>query len=100
VTGFSLRFTDEAARILRELESQSHHAVKLKKTRKALAMLQQNPRHPGLNSHKYHSLHGIAGEDVWDSYIENHTPGAWRLFWHYGPGKDVITIVTMGPHPD
>ena len=38
-------------------------------------------------------------EDIWDSYVENHIPGAWRVFWHYGPGADSITIVTIGPRP-
>lgn len=75
------------------------YAVKQKKVWKTLGMLQVNPRHPGLNSHKYVSLRGANGEEVWDSYIENHTPSAWRLFWHYGPESRTITILTMGPHP-
>lgn len=57
------------------------------------------PGHPGLNSHKYHSLTGPRGEEVWESYVENNTPGAWRLWWVYGPGADTLTIVTVGPHP-
>jgi hypothetical protein len=99
VTPFSLLFTPEAQRVLKELDSEEQYAKKLKKVRNALGRLQQNPRHPGLNSHKYQSLHGIRGEDVWDSYVENNTPSAWRVFWHYGPGNGVITIVTIGPHP-
>lgn len=97
---FKLRFTPEAASVLKELENSAQYAKKLKKARKTLGLLQQNPRHPGLNSHKYTSLRGSKGEDVWDSYIENKTPAAWRLFWHYGPGDGVITVVTLGPHPD
>jgi hypothetical protein len=44
-------------------------------------------------------MKGAAGQPLWDSYVENHTPSAWRIFWHYGPGDGEITIVTIGPHP-
>jgi hypothetical protein len=46
------------------------------------------------------------GKDVkvWDSYVENRTPSAWRIFWHFGPDEPeaqlpVITVLAMGPHP-
>jgi len=55
--------------------------------------------HRRLNSHKYQSLTGPNGEDVWESYIENRTPGAWRIWWLYGPTPDTLTILTLGPHP-
>jgi hypothetical protein len=96
---FSLRFSDEARDALSQLTSSPQHAKKLKKVRKALGRLEVDPRHPGLRSHKYSSLHGQDGEDVWDSYVENNTPSAWRIFWHYGPGASVITVVSITPHP-
>lgn len=94
-----LRFTKEAAKVLRELET-PNFKVKLKKVRKTLALLQQNPQYPGLQSHKYESVTASDGSAVWESYVENQTPGAWRVFWQYGPGNGVLTIVTIGPHPD
>lgn len=94
-----LLFTREAAGVLKDLGSAAQYENKLKKVNKALGLLQDDPRYPGLNSHKYTSLHGSQGEDVWDSYVENRTPSAWRIFWHYGPGAGVLTIVTIGPHP-
>lgn len=94
-----LLFTDEAKRVLEDLASSNQHATKLKKVRKTLGLLQTDPRYPGLNSHKYVSLSGSGGEDVWESYVENQTPGAWRVFWHYGPEDHEITILTIGPHP-
>lgn len=97
---FQLRFTREAAQVLKDLGASAQYEKKLKKVKKALGLLQRDPRYPGLNSHKYNSLHGSQQEDVWDSYVENRTPSAWRIFWHYGPGEDVLTIVTIGPHPD
>ncbi len=92
-------FTTEAAQVLADLAKQAQHAKKLKKVNKALGQLQRDPRYPALNSHKYSSLRGSNDEEVWDSYVENKTPAAWRIFWHYGPGADVITIATIGPHP-
>lgn len=94
-----LLFTDEAEGVLRELGALAQYQKKLAKVRRTLGRIQQNPGHPGLNSHKYDSIEGINGEEVWESYVENRTPSAWRVFWHYGPGKNVLTIVTIGPHP-
>lgn len=98
-TAFKLLFTTVAAESLRALQGQKQHAVKLKKVRKALGQLQVDPRYPALNSHKYSSLKGASGEEVWDSYVENNVPSAWRIFWHYGPGSNVITVVNITPHP-
>nr|WP_220489541.1 hypothetical protein [Tessaracoccus sp. MC1679] len=95
-----MRFTGEATKVLRDLEDSPNYSVKLKKMRKTLALLEQNPRHHGLNSHKYQSLKSVDGSDLWESYTENHTPGARRIFWIYGPDEGHITIVTIGPHPD
>lgn len=97
---FRLLFAKGAAADLAQLASLKHHADRLKRVRKALGLLEQDPRYPSLNSHKYVSLRGHEGEDVWDSYVENRTPGAWRIFWSYGPGPDTITILAITPHPD
>jgi hypothetical protein len=98
VSQFRLVFTTEAQDVLKHLES-PQYAKKPKKVRKTLGLIQQDPTYRGLRSHKYRSLHGSGGEDVWDSFVENNTPGAWRVFWHDGPAADCITIVTIGPHP-
>jgi hypothetical protein len=37
---------------------------------------------------------------VWQSYLDNRTPAAGRLFWVYGPGKNEITIIGLEPHPE
>lgn len=96
---YRLRFTSEAQAVLTDLAASNQYAVKLKRVHKALGQLELNPRYPALNSHRYVSLRGTNGEEVWDSYVENNTPSAWRIFWHYGPEADVITVVTIGPHP-
>lgn len=96
---FVLRFAVKAEETLAELGASEQHARKLKKVRNALGHLQADPRYPGLHSHKYTSLHGQKGEEVWDSYVENNVPSAWRVFWHYGPGDRVITVLLITPHP-
>jgi len=96
---FSLVFTPEATSALEALEGDGHQEKKLKKVRRALGRLQQDPKHPGLSSHTYTSLSGVNGEAVWDSYVENNTPSAWRIFWHYGPDDGVITVLAITPHP-
>jgi hypothetical protein len=96
---FKLRFTDEADAQLDELEADKGLAKRLKAVRKALGYLEVNPRHQGLNTHKYSSLKGPNGEEVFEAYAENNTASAYRIFWCYGPGKDVITIIAITPHP-
>jgi hypothetical protein len=98
-TPFTLRFTPEATAVLQALRTQQQHADKLKRVNKALGLLQRDPRYPSLQSHTYTSLAGANGEEVWDSYVENRTSSAWRVFWHSDPGPGTITVVTISPHP-
>lgn len=72
---------------------------KLLKVRKTLGLMQTNIRSPGLQTHEYHGLTGPNGEKVWEAYVENNTPSAYRVFWHYGPGQGIITILAITPHP-
>ena len=95
----SIDYDEDLAVVVVRTKRKTNYEKKLKKVRQTLGKLQQDPRHPGLNSHKYNSIQGVNGEDIWECYVENSTPSAWRMFWHYGPGKAVITLVTIGPHP-
>ncbi len=72
---------------------------KYKKVLKTLGLMQTNLRHPSLKTHKYDSLTGPDVEEVFEAYVENRTPGAFRVFWYYGPDKNVITIFAIVPHP-
>lgn len=96
---FELKFTDQADDDLTVLEKNPHLKKRLKAVRKALGYLQINPRHPGLNTHKYSSLQGENGEEIFEAYAENNTPAAYRIFWHYGPKKNIITIIAITAHP-
>jgi hypothetical protein len=67
---------------------------------KALQFLSANPRHPGLHSHEIDDLSRRYGIKVWQSYLENRTPAAGRLFWAYGPNRGEITVIGIEPHPE
>lgn len=96
---FNLLFTTQASKDLDKLENNKGLEKRLKAVRKTLAYLQMNPRHPSLNTHKYKSIKGYNEEDIFEAYAENNTSAAYRIFWHYGPDKDNITILAITPHP-
>jgi hypothetical protein len=94
---FELRFTEEAEANLADL---AHgNPKKHKKVLACLGKLEANPKRPGLNSHRYESLDTVHGEKVWESYVENQTPGAYRVFRVYGPAPGTLTILAITPHP-
>lgn len=67
---------------------------------KAMRLLADNPRHPGLRSHEITALTTRYGKKVWESYLGNNTPGAGRIFWVYGPSQGDITVIGLEPHPN
>ena len=71
-----------------------------RKFAKALRFLSANPRHPGLATHEIMPLTKRYQHKVFQSYLENRTPSAGRIFWVYGPDKAEITIIGLEPHPD
>jgi hypothetical protein len=66
---------------------------------KTLKLMEIDLRHPSLNTHEYYSFKGPNGEKVSEAYVQQHSPGAYRIFWYYGPEKDTISIVAITPHP-
>ena len=54
----------------------------------------------GLHSHEITELTSRYGLKVWESYLENNTPSAGRIFWVYGPERADITIIALEPHPN
>ncbi|MBY0544785.1 MAG: hypothetical protein K2Q14_04465 [Gammaproteobacteria bacterium] len=96
---FKLRFAQSASDDLDILENNKSLSKRLKAVHKALGYLETNPRHPSLNTHKYSSLTGPSGEEVFEAYAENNTPAAYRIFWCYGPFKKEITILAITEHP-
>jgi hypothetical protein len=101
-----IKFTPTADRQLTALENTPSRAAVLTQVRKALEYLEIDPSHPGLHTHEFLSLTGVHGEKVFEAYAQNNTPGAYRIFWHYGPdeirGKKrtpVITVIAITSHP-
>ena len=96
---FELIFTEKADSQLDALEFSKDKKAVLKAVRKTLGLMEIDLRHPSLQTHEYSDLEGANGEKVFESYAQNRTPGAYRIFWHYGPQKGQITIVAIVPHP-
>jgi hypothetical protein len=73
-----------------------------KQVMKTIDLLAANPRHPGLHTHEYDSLvhpYDPAKGKVFEAYVQNNTPGAYRVFWCYGPNKGEITVLAITSHP-
>lgn len=96
---FELLYTPEARSQLEAVEKDPAKARLWRALRKTLGLMETDLRHPSLNTHKYSALRGAGGEEVFEAYAQHRTPGAFRVFWHYGPGKGRITIVAVTPHP-
>lgn len=114
---FSLRWTPEAsaeysrlrekaaASLRRRTGKQRAKATRdeglFKQVHKCVSLLIENPRHPGLQTHEFRSLtHPFnPPEKVFEAYVQNRTPGAYRVFWCYGPRAGEITILAITPHP-
>lgn len=96
---FELGFSDEARFKLKDLKEDKGLVKRYKAVKKALQVLQKNPRHPSLQTHLYHSLKGPNGDKVFEVYAEQRTPAAYRIFFYYGPTRGKIMILTIIPHP-
>ena len=114
---FKIVYTESAATTFEDLEavakSAFEHRKKTKKeksskqeglfkqVRKTLKYLGNAPRNPSLNTHEYDSIPNPyhSEEKVFEAYAQNRTPGAYRIFWCYGPDKKDITIIAITPHP-
>ena len=113
----AVRWTPTARRQHDELQAAAHKAVQtrtrtgkskssrqeglFKQVRKTILLLADNPRHPGLQTHPYLSLASPFDPKakVFEAYVQHRTPGAYRVFWCYGPGPGEITILAITPHP-
>jgi hypothetical protein len=114
---FTPRWTPEALAAYNRLQAEAQESLqnrqKNKKTKatkaeglfkqahKCVALLVNNPRHPGLHTHPYDSIPNPydSKQKVFEAYAQNQTPGAYRVFWCYGPGKAELTILAITPHP-
>jgi len=114
---FTPKWTKEAAETYLKLQADAATALQnrtrrnnkkalkaeglFKQVEKCVRLLLDNPHHPGLNTHEYDSIQNPYDKKkkVFEAYVQNRTPGAYRLFWCYGPKKGEITIIAITPHP-
>ncbi|MEL7085422.1 MAG: hypothetical protein AAGM36_13100 [Cyanobacteria bacterium J06597_1] len=89
------------ARQKKKIEKSTKQEGLFKQVAKTIKFLKSNPRHQGLNTHEYDSIPNPYDKDkkVFEAYAQNKTPGAYRVFWCYGPDKKQITIIAITPHP-
>jgi hypothetical protein len=103
-----LRFTSTADGQLTKIEND--HALEgvLKQVRKTLGYLETDLRSKSLQTHEYYSLtRRYGGLKVFEAYVQQNTPAAYRVFWHDGPdekdknGKriSIITVIAITQHP-
>lgn len=82
-----------------DLEKLKKNKIAFKAVSKAINYMSTNIKHPSLQTHEFHSRKGKDDEKIFESYAQNKTPGAYRIFWHYGPQEGKILIVMITPHP-
>lgn len=68
---YKLKFTLEADQNLETLENDKSLHKRLRAVKKALGYLENNPRHPSLNTYKYESLSREFGREIFEAYAEN-----------------------------
>jgi hypothetical protein len=108
MTERELRFTFEADRQLTIIENDPSLKGVQQRVGKTLGYLETNLRAKSLQTHEYQSLTRRYGIKVFEAYVQQRTPAAYRVFWHYGPdetSKDgkrvpIITIIAITPDPD
>lgn len=102
-----LRFKHRAVEELANLESNPAMSGILKQVRKTLGYLETNLLSKSLQTHKFKSLSKLYKRDIFEAYVQHKTPGAYRVFWHYGSDEldargnriPIITIVAITAHP-
>jgi hypothetical protein len=101
-----IRLTEGAREELRRHSRSPAEAGRYKQALKTIELLATNPRHSSLNTHEFRSVVGPAGEEVFEAYVQNRTPGTYRVFFHYGPDRSekgkraaVLTVLAITPHP-
>lgn len=100
MTKFMIEYEPIAEAQLKALRDNPSKRLVFKAVYKCLTYMGANIKHPSLRTHKYSAMTGPRGEDIFESYAQNNTPGAYRVFWYYGKDKRaVIIVIAITPHP-
>ena len=103
-----LRFTPTADEKLKTIESTPTLKGIRKQVRKTLGYLETNLQAKSLQTHEIESQTRRYNRKVFEAYAQQNTPGAYRVFWHYGDDEidedgnriPIITVVDITPHPE
>ena len=101
-----LRFKPTADAQLKRLEATPTLRGILKQVNKTLGYLETNLKSKSLQTHEFVSLTRRWGIKTFEAYAQQDTPGAYRVYWQYGPDEidergnriPIITIVGIAPH--
>jgi hypothetical protein len=97
---FELKYSPVALQQFEDLKNSKALEKRFKAVRKSLRFLANNPAHPSLNTHKFESLEGPDGAEIFEAYVENNTPLAYGIFCCYYPPKTgTITILLITSYP-
>ncbi len=92
---FTLEMTSQAEQQIHDIMMDKSKSGLQKQLKKALRLLSENPKHPGLNSHPIGDIDGVK---IWTSYVQNNSPQAHRIVWFYAIIKNTIYILQVIPH--
>ena len=103
-----LRYKPTADEQLCSIENDPSLKGVLKQVRKTLGYLETNLQAKSLQTHEFKSLTMRYGRKVFEAYVQQDTPGAYRVFWYYGDDDTakngqripIITIIAITPHPE
>ena len=96
---FELEWTNEAEAVFNRLRANPSEQTRYNAVKKTLKLLSENPRHNSLQTHPFLSLASPNGEKVFEAYVQQKTPAAYRVFWYYGSKRGTIIILTITAHP-
>jgi hypothetical protein len=92
--------TDGAKKDLKELKNDPNRQHVLTAVNKTIEFMETNLRHGSLQAHEYHNMLGPKNERVFESYVQNKTPRAYRIFWCYEQdNENTILILAITNHP-
>jgi hypothetical protein len=102
-----LRFSPTASEQLNKLENNPASKGVLKQVRKTLGYLETDLRSKSLQTHEFDSLTRRYKRKVFEAYVQQNTPSAYRVFWHYGDDEfdengeriPIITVIAITTHP-
>jgi len=102
-----LRFSPNAIKQLEEIGINPELMGVLKQIRKTLGYLETDLKAKSLQTHEFESLTRRYKRKVFEVYVQQNTPGAYRIFWYYcedetgknGERIPVVTVVAIVSHP-